>query len=277
MLVHPCLQVPLEGWQWQVAAACGSLKGGRADWLVEKCVELGAAGFIPLLTERSPVIGSGGSGGIASKKHGKKQSSQKQAVQQEDPWPGDSGEAGGREGRWERLATAALKQSLRAHAMRVYAPCSVEALCLEVSQANAALVGVAGAPPVHEVAAALQMVGSQQQARRHGRLESLPATQGHIAGIQAHDSALESDIYHMPERGVVSLNYGSSSSPAASAGAGPQRGLLIVGPEGDFTSKELEQLVAVGAQAVGLGDLRLRAETAAVALLAYVRLQLAGS
>jgi 16S rRNA (uracil1498-N3)-methyltransferase len=57
------LAVARSGWQWEVACACGSLKGGRSDWLVEKCAELGAAAFTPLLTHRSPAIGSGGSGG----------------------------------------------------------------------------------------------------------------------------------------------------------------------------------------------------------------------
>jgi 16S rRNA (uracil1498-N3)-methyltransferase len=50
-------RAPRAGWQWDVACACGSLKGGRSDWLVEKCAELGAAALTPLLTERSPVIG----------------------------------------------------------------------------------------------------------------------------------------------------------------------------------------------------------------------------
>jgi 16S rRNA (uracil1498-N3)-methyltransferase len=43
---------------------------------------------------------------------------------------------------------------------------------------------------------------------------------------------------------------------------------LIVGPEGDFTPTEVHQLLDAGALAVGLGPLRLRVETAAVALLA---------
>ncbi|KAL2928591.1 Ribosomal RNA small subunit methyltransferase E, partial [Bienertia sinuspersici] len=41
--------------QWDVYAAFGTLKGGRADWLVEKCT-LGASTVTPLLTERSPLI-----------------------------------------------------------------------------------------------------------------------------------------------------------------------------------------------------------------------------
>ncbi|ANM58938.1 methyltransferase [Arabidopsis thaliana] len=45
-----------QGMQWQVFAAFGTLKGGRADWLIEKCTELGASSVTPLLTERSPII-----------------------------------------------------------------------------------------------------------------------------------------------------------------------------------------------------------------------------
>lgn len=44
--------------------------------------------------------------------------------------------------------------------------------------------------------------------------------------------------------------------------------LLIVGPEGDFTEAELAELQQAGASAVGLGQTRLRVETAAVAALA---------
>ncbi|KAJ0773699.1 putative 16S rRNA (uracil(1498)-N(3))-methyltransferase [Helianthus annuus] len=42
--------------QWHVYAAFGTLKGGRSDWLLEKCTELGANSVTPLLTERSPSI-----------------------------------------------------------------------------------------------------------------------------------------------------------------------------------------------------------------------------
>lgn len=47
---------------------------------------------------------------------------------------------------------------------------------------------------------------------------------------------------------------------------------LIVGPEGDFTSAEAEAMVAAGARVVSLGPLRLRTETAAIAMLAATRL-----
>ena len=65
--IHPSLhscaanfvsyQVSWEGCKWELAVACGSLQSSRADWLVEKCTELGAWSFRPILTDRSPGIG----------------------------------------------------------------------------------------------------------------------------------------------------------------------------------------------------------------------------
>ena len=74
--------------QWLVAVACGSLKGGRGDWMIEKLAEIGASGCIPLLTERSPKIDAGGSSG--------------------------------REDRWERLSISVMKQSLQPYKMTLY-------------------------------------------------------------------------------------------------------------------------------------------------------------
>ncbi|XVE93527.1 hypothetical protein REPUB_Repub01dG0202400 [Reevesia pubescens] len=54
-LEDPKLVLP-QSPQWHLFAAFGSLKGGRADWLVEKCTELGASSVTPLLTERSFTI-----------------------------------------------------------------------------------------------------------------------------------------------------------------------------------------------------------------------------
>ncbi|GFP88651.1 ribosomal rna small subunit methyltransferase e [Phtheirospermum japonicum] len=48
--------VSLQTTQWHIFAAFSTLKGGRADWLVEKCTELGASSVTPLLTERSNSI-----------------------------------------------------------------------------------------------------------------------------------------------------------------------------------------------------------------------------
>ena len=37
-----------SGADWDVVSAFGELKGGRGDWLVEKCAELGARALVPL-------------------------------------------------------------------------------------------------------------------------------------------------------------------------------------------------------------------------------------
>ncbi|XP_048231986.1 ribosomal RNA small subunit methyltransferase E isoform X2 [Ricinus communis] len=128
--------------KWHVFAAFGSLKGGRADWLVEKCTELGAHSVTPLLTERSPSISDN------------------------------------RVDRLERVILAATKQS-------------------------------AEATPVVNVLASSRKESS---------------------------------------------------------------GLIIVGPEGDFTEREAALMMEAGATAVGLGPLRLRVETATMALLGTLML-----
>lgn len=112
-----------------------------------------------------------------------------------------------------------------------------QALCAKIASADAALVGVAGAPALCQVAAALPRAGA-------GAAEAPDVAVGGESGSGGQESCL-------------------------------RHGLLIVGPEGDFTPGEIEALLAAGAQPVGLGELRLRAETAAIALLSYVQLQLA--
>lgn len=51
----------------------------------------------------------------------------------------------------------------------------------------------------------------------------------------------------------------------------PDEVAVLIGPEGDFTREEVRQAKTHGAQPVSLGLLTLRAETAAIALLAILR------
>lgn len=53
-----------------------------------------------------------------------------------------------------------------------------------------------------------------------------------------------------------------------------QHGIMIIGPEGDFTMKELELLTSHGARLVSLGSNRLRVETAAIAMMAAAQVLL---
>ncbi|KAH1230919.1 hypothetical protein GmHk_10G030265 [Glycine max] len=54
--LNDLISIPPPNTQLHVFAGFGTLKGGRADWLLEKCTELGANSVTPLLTERSPSI-----------------------------------------------------------------------------------------------------------------------------------------------------------------------------------------------------------------------------
>ncbi|KAH9655552.1 16S rRNA (uracil(1498)-N(3))-methyltransferase [Citrus sinensis] len=156
-----------------LVALLRTLKGGRADWLVEKCTELGAQSVTPLLTEHSPSISEN------------------------------------RVDRLERVILAATKQCQRLHEMVLNPPMKIDGLLPLVSQSKLAFVAIAEATPL-----------------------------------------------------VTAL---SSSRNESS-------GLIIVGPEGDFTEKEVNKIVEAGATAVGLGPHRLRVETATIALLATLML-----
>ncbi|KAL0559778.1 hypothetical protein IC582_000153 [Cucumis melo] len=159
--------------QWHVFAACGTLKGGRADWLVEKCTELGASSVTPLLTERCPTISDN------------------------------------RVHRFERITLAATKQCQRLHQMNLNSPLKIDGLLPLINETKLSFVAVAEATPL---------------------VSALASTK------------IESG------------------------------GLLVIGPEGDFTEKEVSMMKEAGAIAVGLGPYRLRVETATVAILSTLML-----
>ncbi|XP_034681821.1 ribosomal RNA small subunit methyltransferase E isoform X1 [Vitis riparia] len=171
-LEDPKLVLPQSS-RWHVFAAFGTLKGGRADWLVEKCTELGASSVTPLLTERSPSISEN------------------------------------RVDRLQRVILAAAKQCQRLHEMTLNPPTTIDSLLPIVTQSKLSLVAVAEATPVFSV-----LTSSRKEST----------------------------------------------------------GLMIIGPEGDFTEKELNMMREAGATAVGLGPHRLRVETATIALLATLML-----
>ncbi|KAM0046208.1 putative 16S rRNA (uracil(1498)-N(3))-methyltransferase [Helianthus debilis subsp. tardiflorus] len=98
--------------QWHVYAAFGTLKGGRSDWLLEKCTELGASSVTPLLTERSPSISDN------------------------------------RVDRLQRVIFAAAKQCQRLHEMALNPPLKVGGLLPIVSQSKLSFIAAAEATPV---------------------------------------------------------------------------------------------------------------------------------
>ncbi|MDD2689154.1 MAG: RsmE family RNA methyltransferase [Candidatus Omnitrophica bacterium] len=52
----------------------------------------------------------------------------------------------------------------------------------------------------------------------------------------------------------------------------PSNILVLVGPEGDFTHAEIKLAKAAGCEAISLGNLVLRVETAAIAIASFIRL-----
>ncbi|KAK6945960.1 Ribosomal RNA small subunit methyltransferase E, PUA-like domain [Dillenia turbinata] len=168
----PKLVLP-QNMQWHVFSAFGMLKGGRADWLVEKCTELGANSVTPLLTERSPTISDN------------------------------------RVDRLQRVILAATKQCQRLHEMTLNPPANVGSILPIIAQSDLSFLAVAEGTPL-----------------------------------------------------ISTLNSLKKSSS----------GVLIVGPEGDFTEKEVNMIMEAGATAVGLGPHRLRVETATMTLLAALML-----
>eukprot|EP00892_Ulva_mutabilis_P006022 jgi/Ulvmu1/3792/UM018_0002.1 len=204
---EPVRQVPWSGPKLELVAACGSLKGGRSDWLIEKATELGAFSVIPLLTANSAQLGSAS------------------AVQKCKSRSKGDGPQSGRLARWQRVATAGMKQSLRVHELHIAEPWGTDDLISCIEGGAQALIGAEGGS---DIFTALHQI------------------------LPTHDQ---------PGPGGVVEEQGQQ-----------RRTLLVVGPEGDFTTAEQQALIAAGGHLVSLGPLRLRCETAAVALLSAAML-----
>ena len=88
--------------------------------------------------------------------------------------------------------------------------------------------------------------------------ELLPAAKPEDVARQAHATGREVLLAH-PDGVTVDCSSAADK-------------LLLIGPEGGFTDDEVRQIVSAGAKKVSLGQQILRIETAAVSLLATLRL-----
>ena len=125
--------MPWQGPKLDLVVASGSLKGGRSDWLIEKAAELHAYAFTPMVTLNSSTIGSSRNSKPAS--------------------TAADGQAAGRIERWQRVAAAAMKQSLRLHAMQLPTHdnvWTVDDAVAAISEGMPALVAVQGGIPIME-------------------------------------------------------------------------------------------------------------------------------
>lgn len=140
-------QVSWQGPKWILAAACLTLKGGRTDWLIEKATELGAYAVLPLITDRTQ---TGTSKSKFKSISSKASSGSSTTVVAADEF---------QSGRLQRLALAATKQSLRAHALQLLPVQHLQDMLPALQQSPVSLVGTVGAPPALQV---LQQAAQQQ-------------------------------------------------------------------------------------------------------------------
>jgi 16S rRNA (uracil1498-N3)-methyltransferase len=100
-------------------------------------------------------------------------------------------------------------------------------------------------------------------------LEPQPAA-AFMASAGGYDLKLIASL----QPGAASLRTILSAWRSARGGASPRTALWLVGPEGDFTPAELSQARSCGFEAVTLGPLVLRCETAAVYALSILSYEL---
>jgi 16S rRNA (uracil1498-N3)-methyltransferase len=223
---------PLPSPEVHVVTALTGLHGSRSDWLIEKCTELGAHKVIPLVSQHAPALHNKGTF--------------KQTRNRAD---GGIDRHASRHDRWQRVAEAAVKQSLRLHSLHLSEPCTMQGLIEEVGKAGT--VTLVGAEGGAHVLNALQQYMPKHHLRpdSYTRLRQNPR----IAPCNATEETVSN------ADGPIEF-----VQPYAL----PKRLMLAIGPPGDFSVQELEHLHAAGAVLVGLGKLRLRVETATLALLA---------
>jgi len=124
--------------------------------------------------------------------------------------------------------------------------------------------------------------GREQRWRRVAQAAAKQSLRAHGMAVEAPISvgALAARIAAAPLSLVAAA--GGTGLAEALRGVGDEAlrdgppGLLVVGPEGDFTAEELEVLAAAGSIFVGLGERRLRTETAAMSMLSTSMLLLGG-
>lgn len=181
-------------------------KGDKLETVIQKCTEVGAAGFLPFLSERTIV--------------------QYDAKKEEK-----------RRVRWQKIAKEAAEQAHRSIIPEVVTPLSWKELLRQASQADLALI-------CYELEDGMHL---RSHLTREAKRIVLP--QGKAAGQETGQEA---------------------QGEPSSSGKHKPRVLVIVGPEGGFSEREIAEATAAGCLASGLGRRILRTETAGVVALACI-------
>ena len=106
-------------------------------------------------------------------------------------------------------------------------------------------------------------ISASQQSKRSRLpvIEPIMNIQEVLSGSKAYDLKL-----------IPALSGKRKSLKEVFINAKAKNALVLIGPEGDFTSKEIDLAVRSGCVPVTLGNLVLRVETAAIAVASFIRL-----
>ncbi len=161
-----------SGSELRLTIAAAAPKGERADWLVEKCAELGVAALWWLTTRRGVV------------------------------WPGE-----GKLERWRRKAAAAARQAGHARVMEIAAPRSIEEIAREPGQGVRVFYGVPTYPAEEQASSGVegtQAVGSDsaRRAPAAGAIRT-PSLNAALSEMEESRSASAYLIFIGPEGGFT--------------------------------------------------------------------------
>lgn len=219
-----------------VALAFGMPANERVDALVEKATELGVAALWPLMSERSVLR-----------------------------LEGERAER--RRAHWQAVAAAACEQCGRARVPQVHAVQPLRAWLRSGAppglQAGSGAVATA-ADGAAGAASAAVAAGATAEARAAGSDREAGVPTRWLLSTQA-------DAPPLAEAGP----WRGAAQGARPTAPGPLPVLVLSGPEGGFTPAETEAAQAAGFAAVSLGPRTLRADTAPLAVLAWLAIALA--
>jgi 16S rRNA (uracil1498-N3)-methyltransferase len=222
------------------------LKGRKADFLIQKAVELGVGEIVFFQARRSV--------------------SHTRAPDKEEERSGQEEEGSGRE-RWEKIAISACKQCGRATLMPVR----------ELPDLNAALRALPHTPIRYVFWEALRQTADTHTAvTQAAGTQASAATQEPLAiqgpaAVQQPPATQEPAATQEPpaiQGPAATQRPAATQEPAAlfpGARAASAEMVAMIGPEGGFTQEEINRILAAGFRACSLGPRILRAETAALA------------
>lgn len=139
-------------------------------------------------------------------------------------------------------------------------------------------LGVASIQPVHCARSIVPLAKAAERTDRYGKIAREAAKQS--GRTKAPDVRRAEDFSRALSSASLGLRLiaheggGSDLGDVLTAREGSLSVTLVVGPEGGFTTEEVDWAVSAGFVPVGLGPRILRAETASLALLSIIMYQL---